>query len=62
MHALLMRYSHADDRWQQNHGFCDVRSSVVIHVTLTLLMRLYERWTIDLNHESPSIASFFNNF
>ena len=45
--ALCMRYACATptlavagDRWQYNHGLCDARSSVVNHVTLTLLMRL----------------------
>ena len=49
--ALYMRYSCATptlgvagNRWRYNHGLCDVRSSVVNHVMLTLLKRL---WTPD---------------
>ena len=45
--ALYMRYSCATptlavagDCWRYNPELCDVRSSVVNHVTLTLLMRL----------------------
>ena len=64
--ALDMRYSCAiptlavaGDRWRRNHGFCDVCSSVVNHVTLTLLMRLRALDNRPGVQQSPAFSIFF---